>query len=127
MEGIGLMPSHTGAPGGRRTGDQMMDYVIPGGRFEACADQLITEAFQISWMDRLHALRGGQGGAPAPGQGGVTEPKPDKSNRLKYHCPTCEVQVWGKPNLLIRCGTCPEGSLFLVGEKRLALIDIWST
>jgi len=31
MEAIGLMPSSTGKPGGRRTGDRMADYAIEGG------------------------------------------------------------------------------------------------
>lgn len=26
------------------------------------------------------------------------------SNRLKYKCPTCSVQVWGKPKLKLKCG-----------------------
>jgi predicted SprT family Zn-dependent metalloprotease len=33
MEGIGLMPSNTGEPGGKRLGDSMADYPIKGGRF----------------------------------------------------------------------------------------------
>jgi hypothetical protein len=126
MEAIGLMPSNTGRPGGKRTGDQMMDYPIPGGLFETVAGQLITEAFQISWMDRLHAIREEPGGGHAPGANGGTGPKPDKSNRVKYRCPTCEVQVWGKPNLLIRCGSCSDGSLFVVAGKPLELLDILS-
>ncbi len=37
MQAIGLMPSSTGAPGGRRTGDHMGDYMIAGGLFDtAC-------------------------------------------------------------------------------------------
>jgi predicted SprT family Zn-dependent metalloprotease len=31
MEDVGLMPSHTGEPGGRRTGQKMSHYVIEGG------------------------------------------------------------------------------------------------
>lgn len=128
MESIGLMPSRTGRPGGRKTGDQMMDYPIQGGLFEAVAAQLITDDFQLSWMDRVQALQEEQGGSTqgANGTAGTNGPKPDKSNRLKYRCPTCEVQVWGRPNLLIRCGSCPDGSLFLVTKKPLELIDIWS-
>ncbi|WP_092746094.1 hypothetical protein [Paracidovorax valerianellae] len=35
------------------------------------------------------------------------QPKPavNKSNRAKYVCP-CEKQVWGKPGLLLICGSC---------------------
>lgn len=53
MESIGLMPSSTGKPGGRRVGDQMADYPIPGGKFLWACDQLLTEEFKISWFDRF--------------------------------------------------------------------------
>jgi len=33
MESIGLMPSDTGEPGGKRTGQRMSDYPIEGGAF----------------------------------------------------------------------------------------------
>ena len=55
METIGLMPSHTGQPGGRRTGEKMSDYPIPGGRFLAACDALVTADFTISWLDRFPA------------------------------------------------------------------------
>lgn len=32
--------------------------------------------------------------------------KTDSSNRLKYSCPGCRVNVWGKPELDISCGNC---------------------
>ena len=34
MEAAGLMPSNTGAPGGRRTGQQMSHYIIDGGPYD---------------------------------------------------------------------------------------------
>ncbi|HHH2825403.1 TPA: SprT-like domain-containing protein, partial [Escherichia coli] len=33
MEAIGLMPSDTGKPGGKKTGEKMADYAIDGGPF----------------------------------------------------------------------------------------------
>lgn len=30
----------------------------------------------------------------------------NKSNRHKYQCPQCSMQVWGKPELYIVCGDC---------------------
>lgn len=57
MESIGLMPSATGAPGGKRTGDHMADYALKGGRFlQACA-ALLTSDFTISWYDRFPAQK----------------------------------------------------------------------
>jgi predicted SprT family Zn-dependent metalloprotease len=63
MERIGLMPSDTGQPGGKRTGDKMADYPIAGGRFLRACELLLTRDFQISWYDRFpspEAVRVGQ-------------------------------------------------------------------
>ncbi|MFG0675521.1 SprT-like domain-containing protein [Delftia sp. WSY_7] len=56
MEAIGLMPSSTGRPGGKRTGDMMADYAIVGGPFLAACEQLLTARFQLSWYDRFPAI-----------------------------------------------------------------------
>jgi hypothetical protein len=55
MESIGLMPTSTGKPGGKRTGDMMADYAIEGGAFLAACACLLTERFTISWYDRFPA------------------------------------------------------------------------
>ncbi|WP_287919195.1 SprT-like domain-containing protein [Comamonas sp.] len=53
MESIGLMPSSTGQPGGKRTGDMMADYAITGGRFLGACEALLTGSFKLSWYDRF--------------------------------------------------------------------------
>lgn len=53
MEALGLMPSSTGQPGGKKTGQSMDDYVIPGGRFDKATRRLLSTGFAISWMDRF--------------------------------------------------------------------------
>lgn len=114
MEAIGLMPSDTGEPGGRRTGDQVADYIIEGGPFEVACDALLTREYTVSWMDRFppvppeaEALAAGDGAVqaalslvklPEPGA------KPNKTNRVKYRCPRCGAQAWGKPALALLCG-----------------------
>ncbi len=55
MENIGLMPSHTGSPGGRKTGDKIADYIVPGGPMEASIVDLKAEGFELQWMDRFVA------------------------------------------------------------------------
>ncbi|MCF6783392.1 hypothetical protein [Stutzerimonas stutzeri] len=52
-EQIGLMPSSTGLPGGRRVGDNVQTYVIEGGRFDIACSRLVDEAFTLSWVDRF--------------------------------------------------------------------------
>lgn len=130
MQSIGLMPSSTGQPGGRRTGDHMADYAIEGGRFLKACKALVTDEFQISWYDRFPAaehvqaglatpavnLSSAVGGGPAPAatvavaaslvlSEGRTPMTADKSNRVKYSC-NCVHNVWGKPGLRLKCMDC---------------------
>jgi hypothetical protein len=54
MESIGLMPSHTGLPGGRKLGQRMTHYPIPDGPFLKIADRLLADrTFVITWYDRF--------------------------------------------------------------------------
>lgn len=55
MEAVGLMPSETGRPGGKRVGQSMMDYVIAGGHFDKATRRLLADGFAISWLDRFPA------------------------------------------------------------------------
>lgn len=131
MQALGLMPSSTGKPGGKRTGDCMADYAIKGGLFlQACAE-LITRDFRLSWYDRYPAeaqvaagqqsegmrLSAAVGGGSTPAQTAnvqthlVVRPTvasatvTNKSNRTKYTC-GCGQSVWGKPGLRLRCDLC---------------------
>mgnify|MGYP002712981825 CR=1 FL=1 len=141
MEAVGLMPSDTGEPGGKRVGERMTHYVIEGGAFDLACAELLTREFSLSWLDRFPperpkprpvALGGegeGEGGEDEGGEdlGGLDElsglvelpPEvpPNRSNRNKYRCPSCRVQVWGKPGLRLMCGgdEC-EGVAFEVVE-----------
>ena len=56
-EQIGLMPSSTGLPGGRRVGDNVQTYVIEGGAFDLACSRLVDEAFTLSWVDRFPPKR----------------------------------------------------------------------
>lgn len=55
IEHLGLMPSETGQPGGKRTGQRMGDYAIAGGHFECATRELLAGGFAISWLDRFPA------------------------------------------------------------------------
>ncbi len=50
MIAIGLMPSTTGRPGGKQTGQHMNDYVLAGGAFQTAAVDLMATGF--GWLDR---------------------------------------------------------------------------
>ena len=139
MEGIGLMPSSTGKPGGKRTGDHVADYAIEDGPFlKACAD-LLTQAFRISWYDRFPAMehvRAGQsslgmqlaetvGGGSVPAASipsmanlvlaaaveatGVTPGASANRSNRVKYQCPCKKAVWGKPALKLICGECGKG------------------
>lgn len=115
MESIGLMPSSTGKPGGKRTGEKMADYPIPGGRFLQATDALLANGFFVSWLDRHPpAQRIGATGDDDAGDlvelvgelGELLVPQEprNRSNRVKFRCPECGAQAWGKPGLKLLCG-----------------------
>lgn len=87
MEAIGLMPSSTGAPGGKRTGRRVSHYIIDGGEFDkACAKFKGVIAWRGAPIERIKK----------------------GSKRTKYTCPTCETNAYGKPDINIVCGDCDE-------------------
>lgn len=67
----------------------MSHYIIPNGAYM----QALTEDLTLSWGDQ-----------PQPAKAA----KVNKSNRIKFTCPTCEVNAWGKPDLSIKCADCDE-------------------
>lgn len=97
MESIGLMPSDTGKPGGKRTGQQMTHYIIPGGLFEQVCNTLLSDGFRLAWGEITSDLID-EPGTKGGGKG--------KTTRIKFTCPSCNGNAWGKPSLKLICGTC---------------------
>lgn len=52
-EQVGLMPTSTGLPGGRRVGDNVQTYIVDGGPFDLACSRLVDELFTLSWVDRF--------------------------------------------------------------------------
>lgn len=100
MISLGLMPSSTGKPGGKRTGEQMGDYPIDGGAFLQATDRLLRGDFAISWIDRFPSADL----ASLLGEGIRISLPTNRTNRIKYRCPSCGAQAWGKPALRLLCG-----------------------
>ncbi|MES9829212.1 MAG: SprT-like domain-containing protein [Candidatus Thiodiazotropha sp.] len=57
MTQIGLMPSSTGKPGGSKTGEWMMDYVLLDGSFHRVCQQLLKSGYRLPWVDRYPVYR----------------------------------------------------------------------
>jgi predicted SprT family Zn-dependent metalloprotease len=118
MESIGLMPSNTGKPGGSKTGQQMNDYVIHNGPFRQAFKNMPT-TFLFPWeciesivkksiisdkdQDKKPVKRVLASIVKDPESIGIVK---YNKNKVKYSCPKCKSNVWGKPDLNIVCGDC---------------------
>jgi len=114
MISIGLMPSSTGAPGGKEVGQKMSDYPLKGGVFLNASEELINSHvfaglfYEISpemiaiidqskpMFEQIKDYVIDQNNKPS---------RPKKS-KLKYSC-SCS-NVWGKAGLEISCKSCGE-------------------
>ncbi len=84
MDEIGLVPSSTGKPDGARTGFGMSHYVADSGAFARAFDRMPRSCL-LPWSS--------SDGAPR-----------DSRAKIKYTCPTCGANAWGKPDLHLVCG-----------------------
>lgn len=87
MIDIGLIPSATGLPGGKQTGQGVKHYIEPQGRFE--------KAFREMPADYLWPF------LPAVFEGQKSK---GYSEKVSYHCLGCGAKVWGKGGLELLCG-----------------------
>lgn len=90
MERIGLMPSDTGMPGGKRTGPRVTHYIIPGGLFATSYAEIMRRGIRIAWES-----------APK------TEASKSKTkSKTKYTCAMCGLNAWAKPGATLACSKC---------------------
>ncbi|MEW7987672.1 MAG: SprT-like domain-containing protein [Candidatus Thiodiazotropha sp.] len=96
MNELGLPPSNTGKPGGKRTGYQMMHYIEKDGAFYKACQSLVAQDFTMQWGFSQQQLirRNGKG----------TENK--QKNKIKYSCVVCGLNAWAKPNIKLACVEC---------------------
>lgn len=111
MIAVGLMPSTTGRPDGKKVGQHMSDYPIEDGVFLKALDQMAEKLkFPfISIEGELHYTQ--MSTVQTSGTASISdteEPAPPKKNKIKYTCPGCQTNIWGKPELNIICGDCDQ-------------------
>lgn len=94
MIAIGLIPSHTGEPGGRQTGQQMTHYIEPGGAYQRAYNAL-AKAFGDLFVDRWDDE-----------DAKAKKAKAKSSSKTKFTCESCDANAWGKPDLHLVCGDC---------------------
>lgn len=88
MERIGLIPSSTGEPGGAKTGQHMGDYIEAGGWFDRVTRDLVSKHDFNLFYEYPHSKK------KAP------------NSKVKFTCPKCGSNAWGKPDLEIDCRPC---------------------
>jgi len=94
MRFIGLVPSATGQPGGKPTGQRMTHYIEPSGPFAAEAARLITGGFVLRWQ------------AQGQGDGASATAKKKNKSKTKYTCCDCGQNAWARPDARLLCGDC---------------------
>ena len=98
MKEVGLYPSSTGQPDGKETGQHMSHYTIENGPFDSASSSLLSDGFRLAWGELMSRVK--------KKHRDLDGEDDDRTNRVKYSCPQCSVNVWGKPNLSVFCGVC---------------------
>jgi predicted SprT family Zn-dependent metalloprotease len=95
MVDVGLMPSDTGLPGGKQTGQKVSHYIIEGGDFQTVCAELLAGGFTLPYIELWS----------------TDKPKTVRAkaaSKTKYVCPSCQANAWAKPGASLICGTCRE-------------------
>ena len=103
MRDIGLIPSDTGKPGGKQTGDTVSHYIEPGGRFAHAVERLLPGGFDLTWRE-VTANKVSSGGVDGSDPG--NEPASLSGKRTRYDCPhpECTLKAWAKAGASLLCG-----------------------
>ena len=92
MKSIGLIPSHTGQVGGKKTGQKMTHYVQADGPYQVAYKDLQSTGFALKWQ--------------SPEEVKVKGKPKKQSSKTKFTCPKCQQNVWGCPEVRVACGVC---------------------
>ena len=93
MRAVGLVPSATGQPGGKTTGQKMTHYIEDNGHFARACARLQQTGFVLRWQ------------AAGRGIGGDAAAK-KRASKTKYTCEECGQNAWAKPGARLICGDC---------------------
>ncbi len=95
MREVGLIPSDTGAPGGKETGQKMSHYIATEGAFERACNVWLKENPSVLYHDRMSD------------EDAIAKRKKKAASKTKYLCLGCgDTAAWGKPDLHLICGDC---------------------
>jgi len=92
MHEIGLIPTATGEPGGKETGQKVTHCIEKHGRYAHAVKKLLAEHPAILYHDRT-------------GEDDTIRKK-KAASKTKYTCPSCGLNAWAKPEVSLICGNC---------------------
>lgn len=103
MEDVGLMPSDTAKPGGKKTGFRVSHYIIEGGPFDLACRELLISHFQIPWADNpAHLAVHASATAGSTAEGELSP----NNTRARFICRHCDQKAWAKFSAKLICGEC---------------------
>jgi predicted SprT family Zn-dependent metalloprotease len=113
---VGLIPSNTGKPDGKMTGQKMTHYIEKNGKyqkaFEKMPERYILPFTSLDGEVMKSLVEGsnteGSEKDDDERKRRLRKLRPVSRNKTKYSCPGCKVNVWGKPGLRLICGDCDE-------------------
>jgi SprT-like family len=113
MRALGLIPSDTGAEGGKETGQRVSHYIEKGGPFDKASAELLKRGFEVPYVDLW---------------GDNQARKKKAASKTRYTCPTCGLNAWAKPAARLICGLCEEAMQSnLEGVKRIVVVTAKSS
>jgi hypothetical protein len=86
MEEVGLIPSDTGQPGGKKTGYRVWHLIDPGGSFAAALKEMPQDYFPWRGETPMRAI-------------------PSSKDKITYVCPKCGTKFWGREGISAICMT----------------------
>ena len=89
MVELGLVPSHTGAPGGRQTGRRVTHYIADGGPFDVACAAFMRAGYTLPYVE-----------IDVP-----TSPA-KAASKTRYTCGGCGQNAWAKPGARLMCSPC---------------------
>jgi len=93
---VGLVPSNTGEPGGKQTGQHVSHFIEKGGRFAVACQAFLKSESGALYQDQ----------AQTEDEARTRSAK--SASKTKFTCPGCELNAWAKPGAKLVCGECEE-------------------
>lgn len=95
MKRIGLQPQAVDNKD-RETGNKVSHVIVEGGAFDKVCAKLLASGLSLPYSERVFT------------KAEKTRAKVKKASKTKYTCPSCDMNVWGKPGLSVGCIDCDE-------------------